>query len=152
MLTAANSEHLVETLKLRERTREDRKKGSVRGEDGNQGAYLHFLWHIGGFFTTIACFGSIMWPLSIPVYQEQKKGALLMAAVIFERDSLGPLFDLANVVELAALMYMEIRLAGEHGPDGCYTFGAVGEAEVVNAQGGPCSAGLSLFLVVIENG
>ncbi|KAK7819487.1 bax inhibitor 1 [Quercus suber] len=88
----------VETLKLRERTREDRKKGSVRGEDGNQGAYLHFLWHIGGFFTTIACFGSIMWPLSIPVYQEQKKGALLMAAVIFERDSLGPLFDLANVV------------------------------------------------------
>ena len=29
---------------------------------------------------------------------QQKKGALLMAAVIFVRDSLGPLFDLANVV------------------------------------------------------
>ncbi|KAF3955709.1 hypothetical protein CMV_019100 [Castanea mollissima] len=38
-------------------------------------------------------------------------------------------------VELAALMYMETRLACEHGPDGCYTFGAVGEAEIVNAQG-----------------
>ena len=38
-------------------------------------------------------------------------------------------------VELAALMYMETRLAREHGRDGCYTFGAVGEAEVVNAQG-----------------
>ena len=32
-------------------------------------------------------------------------------------------------------MYMETRLAHEHGRDGCYTFGAVGEAEVVNAQG-----------------
>ncbi|KAL4653787.1 hypothetical protein ACB092_01G331200 [Castanea dentata] len=62
-----------------------------------KGAYLHFLWHIGGFFTTIACFGSIMWTLSTPVYREQKKGALLMEAVIFARDSLGPLFDLANV-------------------------------------------------------
>ena len=30
--------------------------------------------------------------------KQQKKGALLMAAVIFTRDSLGPLFDLANVV------------------------------------------------------
>ena len=30
---------------------------------------------------------------------------------------------------------METRLAREHGRDGCYTFGAVGEAEVVNAQG-----------------
>ncbi|KAL0014040.1 hypothetical protein SO802_001109 [Lithocarpus litseifolius] len=39
-------------------------------------------------------------------------------------------------VELAALMYMETRLAREHGQDGCYTFGADGEAEVVNAQGG----------------
>ena len=29
-------------------------------------------------------------------------------------------------------MYMETRLAREHGPDGCYTFG---ETEVVNAQG-----------------
>ena len=32
-------------------------------------------------------------------------------------------------------MHMETRLAREHGRDGCYTFGAVGEAEVVNAQG-----------------
>ena len=44
-------------------------------------------------------------------------------------------FRLILQVELAALMYMETRLAREHGRDGCYTFGAVGEAEVVNAQG-----------------
>ncbi|KAF3955710.1 hypothetical protein CMV_019101 [Castanea mollissima] len=31
------------------------------------------------------------------IKRQQKKGALLMAAVIFARDSLGPLFDLANV-------------------------------------------------------
>ncbi|KAM4093856.1 hypothetical protein ACB094_06G150600 [Castanea mollissima] len=53
---------------------------------------------LSGFFTMIPCFGSIMWPLSTPVYQEQKKGALLMTAIIFVRDSLGPLFDLAIVV------------------------------------------------------
>lgn len=34
------------------------------------GAYLHFLWNIGGMLTTIACFGSILWLFSTPAYQE----------------------------------------------------------------------------------
>lgn len=34
------------------------------------GAYLHFLWNIGGLLTTIACFGSILWLFSTPAYQE----------------------------------------------------------------------------------
>ena len=46
--------------------------------------------HVSGFYFFIFwwCF----------LDKQQKKGALLMAAVIFARDSLGPLFDLANVV------------------------------------------------------
>lgn len=37
--------------------------------------------------------------------------------------------------ELAALMYQRSRLVRLRGPDGRYTFGAVGEAEVVSAKG-----------------
>ena len=34
------------------------------------GAYLHLLWNIGGLLTTFACFGSIIWLLSAPSYEE----------------------------------------------------------------------------------
>ncbi|GAB2282733.1 hypothetical protein Dimus_017272 [Dionaea muscipula] len=37
--------------------------------------------------------------------------------------------------ELAALMYQKTRLVRVRGPDGRYTFGALGEAEVVSARG-----------------
>ena len=50
----------------------------------------HVMPHVSAFYFFIFwwCF----------LDKQQKKGALLMAAVIFARDSLGPLFDLANVV------------------------------------------------------
>ncbi|KAA3469123.1 bax inhibitor 1-like [Gossypium australe] len=34
------------------------------------GAYLHILWNIGGYLTSFACFGTMIWLLSIPLYQE----------------------------------------------------------------------------------
>jgi len=37
--------------------------------------------------------------------------------------------------ELAALSYKKTRLVRARGPDGRYTFGASGEAEVVSARG-----------------
>jgi len=37
--------------------------------------------------------------------------------------------------ELAALSYKKTRLVRVRGPDGRYTFGASGEAEVVSARG-----------------
>lgn len=37
--------------------------------------------------------------------------------------------------ELAALMYKRSRLVRVRGPDGRYTFGSAGEAEVVSARG-----------------
>ncbi|NP_001311898.1 bax inhibitor 1-like [Capsicum annuum] len=58
------------------------------------GAYLHILWNIGGFLTTLACIGSMVWLLATPPYQEQKRVALLMAAALFEGASIGPLIEL----------------------------------------------------------
>ncbi|NP_001234450.1 Bax inhibitor [Solanum lycopersicum] len=58
------------------------------------GAYLHILWNIGGLLTTMACMGSMVWLLSAPPYQEQKRVALLMAAALFEGASIGPLIEL----------------------------------------------------------
>ncbi|KAL3497573.1 hypothetical protein ACH5RR_040305 [Cinchona calisaya] len=59
------------------------------------GAYLHILWNIGGFLTTLGCIGSILWLLSTPVYDEHKRVSLLMAAAAFEGASIGPLIELA---------------------------------------------------------
>ncbi|KAL5973830.1 Bax inhibitor 1 [Asimina triloba] len=59
------------------------------------GAYLHILWNIGGLLTTIGCMGSIIWLLSTPVYQEQKRVGLLMASALFEGASVGPLISFA---------------------------------------------------------
>ncbi|KAI4315202.1 hypothetical protein L6164_028036 [Bauhinia variegata] len=59
------------------------------------GAYLHILWNIGGFLTTVACMGSMIWLLSTPTFEEKKRVALLMAASLFEGASIGPLIELA---------------------------------------------------------
>ncbi|KAK9275406.1 hypothetical protein L1049_022670 [Liquidambar formosana] len=63
------------------------------------GAYLHLLWNIGGFLTTVGCMGSIIWLLSTPSHEEQKRVALLMAAALFEGASIGPLIDLAIQID-----------------------------------------------------
>ncbi|XP_071917662.1 bax inhibitor 1-like [Coffea arabica] len=59
------------------------------------GAYLHILWNIGGFLTTVGCMGSMMWLLSTPPFEEHKRLSLLMAAAAFEGASIGPLIELA---------------------------------------------------------
>ncbi|XP_027181306.1 bax inhibitor 1-like [Coffea eugenioides] len=59
------------------------------------GAYLHILWNIGGFLTTVGCMGSMMWLLSTPPFEEHKRLSLLMAAAVFEGASIGPLIELA---------------------------------------------------------
>ncbi|KHG18582.1 Bax inhibitor 1 -like protein [Gossypium arboreum] len=63
------------------------------------GAYLHILWNIGGYLTTFACFGTMIWLLSIPTYQEQKRVSLLMASAVFQGASIGPLIDLAIKID-----------------------------------------------------
>ncbi|XP_054808295.1 bax inhibitor 1-like [Prosopis cineraria] len=63
------------------------------------GAYLHILGNIGGFLTTVASLGSIVWLLSTPPYEEKKRVALLMASSLFQGASIGPLIDLAIEVD-----------------------------------------------------
>ncbi|KAE8677405.1 Bax inhibitor 1 [Hibiscus syriacus] len=68
------------------------------------GAYLHILWNIGGYLTTFASFGTIIWLLSIPPYQEQKRVSLLTASAVFEGASFGPLIDLAIQIDPSVLV------------------------------------------------
>ncbi|KAI9087061.1 hypothetical protein K1719_031022 [Acacia pycnantha] len=63
------------------------------------GAYLHVLWNIGGFLTTVASLGSIIWLLSTPPYEEKKRVSLLLASSLFQGASIGPLIDLAIHVD-----------------------------------------------------
>ncbi|CAG7894890.1 hypothetical protein BRARA_B02945 [Brassica rapa] len=59
------------------------------------GAYLHVLWNIGGILTTIGCFGSMIWLLSSPPYEQQKRLSLLFLSAVLEGASVGPLIKLA---------------------------------------------------------
>ncbi|MBA0763779.1 hypothetical protein Gotri_013188, partial [Gossypium trilobum] len=68
------------------------------------GAYLHILWNIGGYLTSFACFGTMIWLLSIPPYQEQRRVSLLMASAVFEGASVGPLIDLAIQIDPSVLV------------------------------------------------
>ncbi|KAK4802136.1 hypothetical protein SAY86_000339 [Trapa natans] len=68
------------------------------------GSYLHLLWNIGGFLTTVACLGCMIWLLSTPPYEEQKRVGLLMASSLFQGASIGPLIDLAIEVDPSILV------------------------------------------------
>ncbi|MBA0768811.1 hypothetical protein Gotri_017590 [Gossypium trilobum] len=68
------------------------------------GAYLHILWNIGGYLTTFACLGTIVWLLSTPPCEEQKRVSLLMASAVFEGASIGPLIDLAIQIDPSVLV------------------------------------------------
>ncbi|XP_017619950.1 bax inhibitor 1-like [Gossypium arboreum] len=68
------------------------------------GAYLHILWNIGGYLTTFACLGTIIWLLSTPPCEKQKRVSLLMASAVFEGASIGPLIDLAIQIDPSVLV------------------------------------------------
>ncbi|GMJ06089.1 ARABIDOPSIS BAX INHIBITOR 1, BAX inhibitor 1 [Hibiscus trionum] len=68
------------------------------------GAYLHIILNIGGYLTTFACFGAIIWLQSTPLYLEQKRFSLLMASAVFEGASVGPLIDLAIQIDPSVLV------------------------------------------------
>ena len=47
------------------------------------GAYLHVLWNIGGFLTTLASLGSLIWLLSTPPFEEVYESAFVEALCLF---------------------------------------------------------------------
>ncbi|CAL9241512.1 unnamed protein product [Arabidopsis halleri] len=68
------------------------------------GAYLHVLWNIGGILTTIGCVGTMIWLLSCPPYEQQKRLSLLFVSAVLEGASVGPLIKVAIDVDPSILI------------------------------------------------
>ncbi|XP_047319718.1 bax inhibitor 1-like [Impatiens glandulifera] len=86
------------------------------------GVYLHILWNIGGFLTTLGCVGSIIWLHSTPSNDEKKKVSLLMAAALFEGASIGPLIELAIEIDPGMLISAFVGCAVAFG---CFSMAAM---------------------------
>ncbi|KAI3453456.1 hypothetical protein Pfo_010119 [Paulownia fortunei] len=107
------------------------------------GAYLHILWNIGGFLTTLGCMGCIIWLLSTPPYEEQKKVSLLMATALFEGASIGPLIELAIDFDSSILVSAFVGCAMAFG---CFSAAAtLARRREYLYLGGLLSSGLSIL-------
>lgn len=108
------------------------------------GAFLHVLWNIGGFLTTLACFGTIIWLLSTPPFEEQKRLSLLMASALFQGASIGPLIDLAIAIDSSLILttFVATSLAFA-----CFSAAAlVARRREYLYLGGLLSSGLSILM------
>lgn len=108
------------------------------------GAFLHVLWNVGGFLTTVASIGSMVWLLSTPPVEEQKRVSLLMASALFQGASVGPLIDLAITVDprliLSAFVATSLAFA-------CFSAAAlVARRREYLYLGGLLSSGLSILM------
>ncbi|KAI5655782.1 hypothetical protein M9H77_32969 [Catharanthus roseus] len=107
------------------------------------GAYLHILWNIGGFLTTLGCMGSIIWLLATPPYEEQKRVGLLMASAVFEGASIGPLIELAIDFDPSILVSSVVGCAVAFG---CFSAAAmVARRREFLYLAGVLSSGLSIL-------
>ncbi|KAJ9707015.1 hypothetical protein PVL29_002134 [Vitis rotundifolia] len=107
------------------------------------GAYLHLVWNIGGLLTTFACFGSIIWLLSLPSYEEKKRVSLLMAVALFQGASIGPLIDLAIEIDPSILVSAFVGTAVAFG---CFSAAAMlARRREYLYLGGVLSSGLSIL-------
>ncbi|KAL3689801.1 hypothetical protein R1sor_016110 [Riccia sorocarpa] len=59
------------------------------------GIYAHVLTNLGGLLTSLGFIGCVMWLLSTPSYEEDKRYKILMGASFLEGLCLGPLVDLS---------------------------------------------------------
>ncbi|XP_073052147.1 bax inhibitor 1-like [Primulina eburnea] len=107
------------------------------------GAYLHILFNLGGFLTTLGCTGSIIWLLSVPQYEEKKRMSLLMAAALFEGASVGPLIELAIDFDPSIIVSAFVGCAVAFG---CFSAAAmVARRREYLYLGGLLSSGLSIL-------
>ncbi|XP_051119368.1 bax inhibitor 1-like [Andrographis paniculata] len=108
------------------------------------GAYLHILFNIGGFLTTLGSIGCIIWMLSTPQYEEQKRVSLLMAAAAFQGASVGPLIELAIDFDPSILFSAFVGCAVAFG---CFSAAAmVARRREYLYLGGLLSSGISILL------
>ncbi|KAF6158834.1 hypothetical protein GIB67_012477 [Kingdonia uniflora] len=107
------------------------------------GVWLHLLWNIGGFLTTIGCFVSMIWLLSTPANQENKRVSLLMAAGLFKGASIGPLIELAIKIDTSILITAFVGTAIAFG---CFSAAAMlAKRREYLYLGGLLSSGLSIL-------
>ncbi|XP_022871044.1 bax inhibitor 1-like [Olea europaea var. sylvestris] len=107
------------------------------------GAYLHILWNIGGFLTTLASVGSIIWLFSVPPYEEKKRVSLLMAAALFQGASIGPLIELGIDFDPSIVLGAFVGCAVAFG---CFSAAAlVARRREYLYLGGLLSSGLSIL-------
>ncbi|XP_027361561.1 bax inhibitor 1-like [Abrus precatorius] len=108
------------------------------------GAYLHVLFNIGGFLTTLACVGSSAWLLSTPPLEERKRVSLLMASSLFQGASIGPLIDLAVRIDPSVIFS---AFVGTSLAFACFSGAAlVARRREYLYLGGMVSSGLSILL------
>ncbi|KAJ1415020.1 Bax inhibitor 1-related [Sesbania bispinosa] len=108
------------------------------------GAFLHVLWNIGGFLTTVASLGSMIWLLSTPTFEEQKRVSLLMASALFQGASIGPLIDLALVIDPSLIFS---AFVGTSLAFACFSAAAlVARRREYLYLGGLLSSGLSILM------
>ncbi|XP_014505751.1 bax inhibitor 1 [Vigna radiata var. radiata] len=108
------------------------------------GAFLHVLWNIGGFLTTVGSIGTMVWLLSTPPFEEQKRLSLLMASALFQGASIGPLIDLAVAIDPSLIFSAFVATS--------LAFGSFSAAALVARRreyiylGGLLSSGLSILM------
>ncbi|XP_004511734.1 bax inhibitor 1 [Cicer arietinum] len=108
------------------------------------GTYVHVLFNLGGFLTTIACVGTSVWLLSTPPFEERKRLTLLMAAALFQGASIGPLIDLAIQIDPSLIFSSFVATALAFG---CFSGAAlVAKRREYLYLGGLLSSGLSILL------
>ncbi|PIA30946.1 hypothetical protein AQUCO_05300051v1 [Aquilegia coerulea] len=107
------------------------------------GVYIHLLFNLGGFLTTIGCMGSIVWLLSTSPYEEKKRLSLLMAAALFEGASIGPLIDMVIEIDPSILISAFVGTAIAFG---CFSAAAtLARRREYLYLGGLLSSGLSIL-------
>ncbi|KAL2348200.1 hypothetical protein Fmac_002200 [Flemingia macrophylla] len=108
------------------------------------GAYLHVLFNIGGFFTSVACVGTSLWLLSTPPSEERKRVTLLMLSSLFQGASVGPLIDLAIRIDPSLIFS---AFVGTSLAFACFSGAAlVARRREYLYLGGLVSSGLSILL------
>ncbi|KAF5186768.1 Bax inhibitor [Thalictrum thalictroides] len=107
------------------------------------GVYMHLLFNLGGFLTTLGCMGSIIWCLSTSPYEEKKRLSLLMTAALFEGASIGPLIDMVIQIDPSILISAFVGTAIAFG---CFSAAAtLARRREYLYLGGLLSSGLSIL-------
>ncbi|CAM8882908.1 unnamed protein product [Rhodiola kirilowii] len=108
------------------------------------GAYLHLLWNIGGFITSVLSLVALNFTLAVSSRNKNKKFSLLLLSALFEGASVGPLIQLAVEIDPSILIG---ALVGSALAFGCFSGAAmVARRREYLYLGGLVSAGLSILM------